>query len=183
MPTPSLRLSSSHLLSPTQPVEIRHGQPPRIETEDGAEQELEEEDCLASTSVTESTTTADVVPSYVRKRTLGEVGDDEDLDYADDAYASEDADAASSNGVGDYGNTVYLQDEASLHRKHTTITPPIAKVQLPVTTATPTAVVGLTPTRSEGLLDRTWPGNGLLRSWRPMISNTRAHASGMKRAW
>ena len=162
----------------SQPIEIRYGQPPRIETEDGAEQELEEEDCLASTSVTESTTTTDVVPSHVRERILDKVDDDEGLDYADDAYASEDADAASSNGVGDYGNTVYLQDEASLCEKHTTITPPIAKVQLSVTTAMP-----MTPTRSEGLPDRTWPGNGLLRSWRLMVSNTRAHASGMKRAW
>ena len=131
----------------SQPVEIRHGQPPRIETEDGAEQELEEEDCLTSASVTESTTTTDVVPSHVRKRTLDEVDDDEGLDYADDAYASEDADAASSNGADDYGDTVYLQDEASLYEKHTTITPPIAKVQLSVTTATPTAVVNLTPTK------------------------------------
>jgi hypothetical protein len=32
---------------------------------------------------------------------------------------------------------VYLQDTASLYDKHTTIAPPIAKVQLPVTTATP----------------------------------------------
>ena len=111
----------------SQPIGIRYEQPPRIETEDGSEQELEEEDCLTSASVTESTTTTDIVPSHVRKRTLDEVDDDEGLDYADDTHASEDADAASSNGADDYGDTVYLQDEASLYGKHT-ITPPIAKV-------------------------------------------------------
>jgi len=130
-----------------QPVEIHHGQLPHIETEDGAEQELEEEDYLTSASVTESTTTTDVVPSHVRKRTLDEIDDDEGLEYADDAYASEDADAVSSNEAEDCGDTVYLQDAASLYEKHTTITPPIAKVQLSVTTATPTTVVNLTPTK------------------------------------
>jgi len=117
----------------TQPVEARHGQLPRIEVEDGAEQEPEEEDYLTSASVTESTTTTDVVPSHVRKRTLDEVDGDEGLEYADEAYASEDADVDSSPGADDYGEAVYLQDEASLYEKHTTITPPIAKVQLSVT--------------------------------------------------
>jgi hypothetical protein len=131
----------------SQPVEIHHGQLPQIEVEDGAEQELEEEDCLTSASVTESTTTTDVVPSHVRKRTLDEVDDDEDLEYADDTYASEDADAVSSNGGDDCGDAVCLQDTASPYEKHTTITPPIAKVQLSVTTATPTTVVNLTPTK------------------------------------
>ena len=42
-----------------------------------------------------------------------------------------------------------LRDTASLYDKHTTITPPIAKVQLSVTTATPTAVVNLTPTKKQ----------------------------------
>ena len=130
----------------SQPVEIRHGQLPHIDVEDGAEQELEEEDCLTSASVTESTTTTDVVPSHMRKRTLDEVDGDE-LEYADDVSASEDADAISSNGADDYGDPAYLQDTASLYDKHTTITPPIAKVQLSVTTATPTAVVNLTPTK------------------------------------
>jgi len=130
-----------------QPVEIRHGHLPRIEIKDGAEQELEEEDSLTSASVTESTTTTDAVPSHVRKRALDEVDGDEGLEYADDAYASEDADAVSSNGAEDYGDAGYLQDAASLHEKHTTITPPIAKVQLSVTTGTPTAAVTLTPTK------------------------------------
>jgi len=129
----------------SQPVEIRHGQLPHIEVEDSVEQELEEEDCLTSASVTESTTTTDVVPSHVRKRTLDEVDVDEGLEYADDVSGSEDADAVSSNGADDYGDTVYLQDTASLYDKHTTITPPIAKVQLSVTTATPTTMVNLTP--------------------------------------
>ena len=129
-----------------QPVEIRRGQLPRIEIEDGAEQELEEEDYPTSASVTESTTTTDVVPSHVRKRTLDEVDGDEGLEYADDvdAYATEDADAVSSNGADDYGDAIYPQDTPSLYEKHTTITPPIAKVQL---SATPTAAVTLTPTK------------------------------------
>lgn len=137
----------SPLVTHPQPVEIRHGKLPHIETEDGAEQELEEEDYLTSASVTESTTTTDVVSSHVRKRTLDEVDDDEGLEYAEDGYASEDADADSSNGADDCGDTVYLQEAASLYGKHTTITPPIAKVQLSVTTATPTTVVSLTPTK------------------------------------
>ena len=132
----------------SQPVEIRRGQLPRIEIEDGAEQDLEEEDYLTSASVTESTTTTDVVPSHVRKRTLDEVDDGDDgLEYVEDAYASEDADAVSSNGADDYGDGVHLQDADPLYEKHTTITPPIAKVQLSVTTATPTAAVSLTPTK------------------------------------
>ena len=126
----------------SQPVEIRHGQLPRIEIKDGAEQELEEEDYLTSASVTESTTTTDVVPSHVRKRTLDEVDGDEGLEYADEAYASEDVDVVSSNGAEDDGDAVYLQD-TPLHEKHTTITPPIAKVQL--STDTPAAAVTLTP--------------------------------------
>jgi len=131
----------------SQPVDIRHGQLPRIEIKDGTEQELEEEDYLTSASVTESTTTTDVVPSHVRKRTLDEVDGDQGLEYADDACASEDADVVSSNGAEDYGDAVDLQDAASLHEKHTTITPPIAKVQLSVTTGTPTTAVTLTPTK------------------------------------
>ena len=128
-----------------QSVGIHHGQLPRIEAEDGAEQELEEEDYLTSASVTESTTTTDVVPSHVRKRTLDEVEGDDGLEYADDAYASEDADAVSDNGGDDYTDGIYLQDGASLHGKHTTITPPIARVQLSITTATPTTVATTTP--------------------------------------
>jgi len=143
---PAAVTESSPITHP-QPVEIRHGQLPRIETEGGAEQEIEEEDYLTSASVTESTTTTDVVPSHVRKRTLDEVDGDEGLEYADDVYASEDADAVSSNGADDYGDAVYLQDAASLYGKHTTITPHIAKVQLSVTTATPTAVASLTPAK------------------------------------
>ena len=69
----------------SQQVEICHGQPPHTEVEDGAEQGLEEGDCLTSASVTESTTTTDVVPSYVRKRSLDEVDGDESLEYVDDA--------------------------------------------------------------------------------------------------
>ena len=143
---PPPAVESSPVAHP-KPVEIRHGQLPRIEVGDGAEQELEEEDYLTSASVTESTTTTDAVPSHVRKRTLDEVDCDEGLEYADDAYASEDADAASSNGGDDYGDAGYLQDEASLQEKHITITPPIAKVQLSVTTTTPTAAVTLAPTK------------------------------------
>ena len=131
----------------SQPVEIRHGQLPHIETEDAAEQELEEEDCLTSASVTESTTTTDAVPSHVRKRTLDEVDGDECIEDADDADGSEGADATSSNGADEDGDAVYLQDTASVYGKHTTITPPIAKVQLSVTTATPTSVVNMTPTK------------------------------------
>lgn len=131
----------------SQPVEIRRGQLPHIELEGGAEQELEEEDYLTSASVTESTTTSDVVPSHVRKRTLEEVDGDEGLEYADEAYASEDADAASSNGADDYADAVCSQDTVPLCGKHTTITPPIANVQLSVTTVTPTAVVHMTPTK------------------------------------
>jgi len=131
----------------SQPVEIRHGQLPRIEIKDGPERELEEEDSLTSASVTESTTTTDAVSSHVRKRALDEIDGDEGLEYADDAYVSEDADAVSSNGGEDYGDAGYLQDASSLHEKHTTITPPIAKVQLSVTTGTPTAAVTLTPTK------------------------------------
>ena len=89
----------------------------------------------------------DAVPSHVQKQNLNEVDDDKDLDYADDAYTSEDADAVSSNGADDYGDTVYLQDKVSLYEKHTTITPPIAKVQLLVTMTMPTAVVSLTLTK------------------------------------
>ena len=65
-----------HTVTHAQPVALRHGQLPRIEVEDGVEQEVEEEDYLTSASVTESTTTTDVVPSHVRKRTLEEVDDD-----------------------------------------------------------------------------------------------------------
>ena len=137
----------SPLVTRSQPVEIRHGQLPRIEIKDGAEQELEEEDYLTSASVTESTTTTDAVPPHVRKRTLDEVDGEESLEYADDAYASEDPDVVSSNGADDYGEAVCLQDAAPLYEKHTTITPPIAKVQLSVTTATPTSAVTLTPTK------------------------------------
>ena len=114
-------------VSHSQPVKICHRQPPNIEVEDGAEQELKKEDCLTSASVTESTTTTDVVPSHMRKRTSDKVDGDE-LEYADNASASEDADAISSNGADDYGNSAYLQDTASLYDKHTTIIPPIAKV-------------------------------------------------------
>ena len=77
---PSPRTANAYVASPAvvephpvahaQPVALRHGQLPRIEVEDGAEQEVEEEDCLASASITKSTTTTDVVPSHVRKRTL-----------------------------------------------------------------------------------------------------------------
>jgi len=144
--TPPAAVEPPHITR-SQPVEIRHGQLPRIDIKGGAEQELEEEDSLTSASVTESTTTTDVVPSHVRKRALDEVDGDEGLEYADDAYASEDADVVSSNGAEDYGDANYLQDAASLHEKHTTITPPIAKVQLSVTTGTPTAAVTLTPTK------------------------------------
>ena len=144
--TPPTAVESSPVTH-SQPVEIRHGQLPRIQIKDGAEQELEEEDSLTSASVTESTTTTDVVASHVRKRALDEVDGDEGLEYADDAYASEDADVVSSNGAEDYGDAGYLQDAASIHEKHTTITPPIAKVQLSVTTGTPTAAVTLTPTK------------------------------------
>jgi len=52
---------------------------------------LEEEDCLTSTSVTESVAITDVVPSNVRKRTLDEVDDDGGLAYVEDTYASKDA--------------------------------------------------------------------------------------------
>ena len=83
----------------------------------------------------------------MRKQTLDEVDGDEGLEYADDAYASEDGDAVNRNGADDYGNGPYLQDAASLDGKHTTITPPIAKVQLSVTTATPTATVNPTPAK------------------------------------
>jgi hypothetical protein len=133
----------------SQPVDIRHGQlpHPHIEIGDRAEQELEEEDYLTSASVTESTTTTDAVPSHVRKRTLDEVDGEDGLEYADDAYASEDADAVSSNGADDYGDAVYLQDAVPLSEKHTTITPPFANVQLSVNTATPTTVANLTPTK------------------------------------
>jgi hypothetical protein len=94
------------------------------------------EDCLTSASVTESTTTTDVVPLHVRKRTLDEVDDDEGLEYVDDSYASEDADAVSNNGADDCEDAVYLQNTASTpYESHTMITPPIAKVQLSVTTA------------------------------------------------
>jgi len=134
-------VAQSSPITHSQPVEIRHGQLAHIEVEDGADQELEEEDCVTSASVTESTTTTDVVPSHVRKRTLDEVDDDEGLEYVDDTYVSEDADAISSNGADDCGDAV------SPYEKHTTITPPIAKVQLSATTATPTAVVNLTPTK------------------------------------
>lgn len=128
-----------------QPVEIQRGQRPHIEIEDGAEQELEEEDYLTSASVTESTTTTDAAPPHVRKRTLDEVDGDEGLEDVDDAYASEDADATSSNGADDDGDAVYLQDVVP-QEKHTTITPPIANVQLAVTT-TLTTVVNMTPTK------------------------------------
>jgi len=163
-PTPFLQLTESSPITHSQPVEIRHGQLPRIETEDGAEQEIEEEDDLISASVTESTTTTDVVPSHARKRTLDEVDGDEGLEYADDAYVSEDADAVSSNGADDYGDTVYLQDAASLYGKHTAITPPIAKVQLSVTTATPTAVVNLTPTKKRRISGSYSPARGRKQS-------------------
>jgi hypothetical protein len=43
-----------------------------MEIEDSAEQELKEVDRPTSASVTESTTTTDVVPLHVRKRTLDE---------------------------------------------------------------------------------------------------------------
>lgn len=132
----------------SQPVEIRHGQLPHIAIEDGAEQELEEEDYLTSASVTESTTTSDALSSHVRKRTLDEVDGDEGLEYADDAYGSEDVDEASSNGADDYGDAVCPQDAPpSPPRKHITITPPIANVQLSVTNLTPTAVVNMTPAK------------------------------------
>lgn len=143
VPPPAVETSVVH----SQPVEIRHRQLPHIEIEDGPEQELEEEDYLTSASVTESTTTSDALPSHVRKRTLDEVDVDEGLEYADDAYASEDADATSSNGADDYGDAVCPEDAAPPCGKHTTITPPIANVQLSVTTVTSTAVVNLTPTK------------------------------------
>ena len=129
----------------SQPVEIHHGQLPHIEIEDGAEQELEEEDYLTSASVTESTTTSDAVPSHVRKRTLDEVDGDDGLEYADDAYVSEDADAASSNGADDYGDAVCSEDVALLCRKHTTVTPAIADVKLSVTTVKQSAVANPAP--------------------------------------
>jgi hypothetical protein len=131
----------------SQPVEIRHKQLPHVELEDGAEQELEEEDYLTSASVTESTATSDAVPSHARKRTLDEVDGDEGLEYADEAYASEDADVVSSNGTDDYGDAVCPQDTAPPCGKHTTITPPIANVQLSAATVIPTVVVNLTPAK------------------------------------
>ena len=143
---PPAALESSPVVH-SQPVEIRRGQLPHIEIEDGAEQELEEEDYLTSASVTESTATSDAVPSHMRKRTLEEIDGDEGLEYADDAYASEDADATSSNGADDYGDAACLHDTAPPCGKHTTITPPIANVQLSVTAITPTAVANLTPTK------------------------------------
>ena len=132
----------------SQSVEIRHGQLPHIETEDATEQELEEEDCLTSATVTESTTTTDVVPSHVWKWTLDEVDGDEGIEDANDADGSEGADAASSNGADEDGDAVYLQDAASVYGKHN-ITPPIAKVQLSVTTATPASVVNMTPMKKQ----------------------------------
>lgn len=127
-----------------QPVEIHHGELPHIEIEDGAEQELEEEDYLTSASVTESTTTTDAVSSHVRKRTLEEVDGEEALEEADDAYASEDADAGSSNEADDYGDPICPQDAAPSEETHTTITPPFANVQL---SAAPAAVVHMSPTK------------------------------------
>ena len=115
-----------------------------MEVEDGAEQELEEEDCLTSTSVTESTITIDVVlHTCGNERWTRSTA----TKAYDDASASEDADAVSSNGADGYGDGAYLEDAASLYDKHTTITPPIAKVQLSFTTATPIAMVNLTPTK------------------------------------
>ena len=155
-----------------------------MEVEDGAEQELEEEDCLTSVSVTESTITIDVVlHTCGNERWTRSTA----TKASDDASASEDADAVSSNGADDCGDGVYLEDAASLYDKHTTITPPIAKVQLSVTTAMATTIVNLTRRRSEGLLDHTLlrsrppeSGNGLPRSWRQMVSSTRVHASSVR---
>ena len=131
----------------SQPVEIRHGQLPRIEIGDGAEQEVEEEDYLTSASVTESTTTTDAAPPHVRKRPLDEIDGGEGLEYADEVCASEDADAASSNGADEYEDAVSPQDATPLYEKHTTVAPPIANVQLSVTTAAPTTVANMTPTK------------------------------------
>ena len=133
----------------SQPVEIHHGQHTHIEIEDGTEQELEEEDYLTSASVTESTTTSDAIPSHMRKRTLDEVDGDDGLEYADDAYASEDVDAVSSNGVEDHGDVVCPENAAPHCGIHTNITPPIANVQLSVTAVTPTTVVNLTPVKKQ----------------------------------
>ena len=138
-------VTESPPVTQSQPVEIHHERFPQVEVEDVAEQEPEEEDYLTSASVTESTTTTDAVPSHVRKRALDEVDGDEGLEYADDAYGSEDA--ASSNGADDYGDAVYLHDTAPPYEKHTTITPPIANVQLSVPTGAQTTVVNLTPTK------------------------------------
>ena len=102
---------------------------------------------------------------------MDEVNGDK-LEYADSISTSEDTDVISSNGTDNYRDPAYLRDTALLYNKHTTITPPIAKVQLSVTTATPTAVVNLTPTkkqRTSGLYSpvisptrvRTWPSEEL----------------------
>jgi len=69
----------------------------------------------------------------------------------------------SSNGAEDCGDVNYLQDAASLHETHITITPPITKVQLLVTTGTPIAVVTLTLTkkrRTSGKYPPTVSGHG-----------------------
>jgi hypothetical protein len=101
-----------------------------IELEDDAEQELEEEDYLTSASVTESTAMSDAVPSHARKRTLDEVDGDEGLEYADEAYASEDADVISSNGADNYGDSAFrvkpVQESVRLIVANKTWTPQTA---------------------------------------------------------
>ena len=79
-----------------------------------------------------------MTPSYVRKQTLDEVDGDESMEGVDDANGSEGVGAASSKGLDEDGDMLCLRDVASMYGKHTTITPPIAKVWLSVATATPT---------------------------------------------
>jgi len=100
---------------------------------------------------------------------------DEGLEYVDDVYASGDADV------------VYIQDTTSLYGKHATITLPAARIKPPATTATPTAVVNLTLTKDFWIVlscDLARPSQETaFRGWRLIISNTRARASSVRRAW